>query len=226
MQDKRNGRRDQLTVERLEDRLVPDATSFVTSLYHNLLNRAPDPGGLAAWVNAINNGATNQQVATAIWRFGEHRTDEVNSYYESFLGRAPDPGEAVWINALQNGSLNEQGVETAFLTSSEFVNNHSTPQSYINGLYQDILGRAPQPAEELVWVNILSQSGKFFVTAAILTSTESYTRILNTDYQNYLNRVPDSAGLQAWLNSLQSGQSTVESVAEGILGSAEYAQKH
>ena len=37
-----------LSVEKLEDRLVPDATSFVTSLYQNLLNRAPDAGGLAA----------------------------------------------------------------------------------------------------------------------------------------------------------------------------------
>jgi hypothetical protein len=35
-----------LQVERLEDRLVLDAQSFVTGLYRDLLHRAPDMAGL------------------------------------------------------------------------------------------------------------------------------------------------------------------------------------
>jgi hypothetical protein len=41
-------------------------TQFVTSLYENVLGRAPDAGGLAFWVNEINTNAMSvQQVATA-----------------------------------------------------------------------------------------------------------------------------------------------------------------
>src|SRR5690349_17465058 len=66
-------RRANLAVEHLEDRLVPDATSFVTSLYQNLLNRAPDSGGLANYLQELQNGESHEQVATEIWRSPEHR---------------------------------------------------------------------------------------------------------------------------------------------------------
>src|SRR5690242_10352443 len=33
-----------------------DTVKFVTSIYNNLLNRAPDFDGLVFWVNAINSG--------------------------------------------------------------------------------------------------------------------------------------------------------------------------
>ena len=36
---------------------------YVTALYEAFLNRAPDSQGLANWVNALNNGATRQEVA-------------------------------------------------------------------------------------------------------------------------------------------------------------------
>jgi hypothetical protein len=216
-----------LSVEKLEDRLVLDATSFVTGLYQNLLNRSPDAGGLAGWVAAINNGMSNQAVATAIWQSQEHRTDEVTSYYQTFLGRSPDSaGLAAWVNLMMTGQLNEQGVEIAFLTSGEYLNNHPTADSYITGLYLNLLNRSPQIFELAIWEPILSQNGTTFVSAAIVTSTEKYIDVITSYYQTYLNRAPDSNGLQAWLNNLVSGPGTVESVAEAILGSAEYAQIH
>jgi len=216
-----------LSFEKLEDRLVPDATSFVTSLYQNLLNRGPDAGGLASWVAAINAGATNQQVATAFWQSPEHRSIEVTGYYQTFLGRAPDSGGlGGWVNLLNTGQLNEQGVEIAILTSTEYLNNHPTSDSFVTGLYLNILNRAPQPFEVVLWQNILSQSNVTFVTASILTSSEKYLDIINNYYETYLNRAPDPAGQQAWLNNLVAGPGTIETVAEAILGSAEYAQLH
>lgn len=37
-----------------------DTTSFVTSIYKNVLNRAPDSSGLAFWVNAIDHGGLSK----------------------------------------------------------------------------------------------------------------------------------------------------------------------
>ena len=36
---------------------------YVTALYEAFLNRAPDASGLANWVNALNNGASRQDIA-------------------------------------------------------------------------------------------------------------------------------------------------------------------
>jgi hypothetical protein len=43
----------------------PNNTQFVTELYQNVLQRAPDPGGLAFWVNAANNGEGHDQLLVA-----------------------------------------------------------------------------------------------------------------------------------------------------------------
>ena len=41
-----------------------DNTSFVTAIYKNVLNRAPDDAGLAFWVGAINNGSLTRANAS------------------------------------------------------------------------------------------------------------------------------------------------------------------
>jgi len=43
---------------------------------------------------------------------------------------------------------------------------------------------------------------------------------------NFLGRGPDASGLNHWVTQLQTGQGTLESVAEGFLGSVAYARKN
>jgi hypothetical protein len=220
-------RRVVLLCERLEDRLVPDAKSFVTSLYQNLLNRAPDPSGLSFYLQEINNGASNQQIATEIWRSPEHRGIQVDGFYLTFLHRNADTsGRAHWVNELLSGNLNELGVTANFLTSAEYMTTRTTPLGFISGLYQDVLGRSPSTIEQLFWEDTLARMGSAAVTAGIITSPEAYTDALSADYLKYLNRSPDATGLDHYLNQLETSQATVETVAETILGSAEYAANH
>src|SRR5262249_46847642 len=49
---------------------------FVTSLYRNLLERAPDAQGLAAWQNVLVSGASRVAVAYAFWTSTEHHGRE------------------------------------------------------------------------------------------------------------------------------------------------------
>lgn len=216
-----------LSIEQLEDRLALNATSFVTSLYENLLNRAPDTAGLNFWVSEINSGMSNQQVATGFWQSAEHRGVEVDTYYQTFLNRAADAaGRAFWINQLTSGAMTELNVEFSFMTSVEFVNIHPNPGAFVTALYVDLLGRSPNISEQATWEVVLQNQGAGTVVIDILTSAESYTHIITGYYQTYLNRDPDTSGLSLWLSQLQNGTGTVESVAESILGSVEYANTH
>jgi type III secretory pathway component EscR len=221
-------RQPKLQCEQLEDRLALDATSYVKSLYVNVLGRQADTGGLNFWVNQIQvHGMTNLQVAIDFWQSVEHRADQVTSYYQHYLHRNPDSaGLNFFVNEMESGALNEQGVQAIFFTSNEYLAAHNTPQTYVEGLYLDILGRLPSGSEESNWEMALQQFGDAAVTASILTSTEKYVDTITTFYQRYLNRTPDSSGLDFWLTSLQNGQATIEAVAVGILGSAEYANDH
>jgi uncharacterized repeat protein (TIGR01451 family) len=47
---------------------------FVTTLYAEILDRAPEPKGLASWVGRLEAGARPAQVARAIFHSPEHRT--------------------------------------------------------------------------------------------------------------------------------------------------------
>jgi hypothetical protein len=215
-----------LQCEELENRLALNAASFVTGLYENLLNRLPDANGLSFWVSQINNGMINFQVAQDIWRSAEHRGLEVDFYYTHFLRRNADPiGRAFWVSEMLNG-VSELRVAAAFLTSGEYIALHSTPDAYITGLFGDLLARSPSPSELFFWENVLAGNGPGTVTVDILTSNEAFIGIINHDYLSYLGRLPDSTGLNTWLTDLRMGTGTVETVAEAILGSVEYAAKH
>ncbi|UTY57384.1 S8 family serine peptidase [Massilia sp. erpn] len=55
-----------------------DNTAFVTAIYNNLFNRAPDPGGLSFWVGALNNGnLTRGRAALSIMAGGMPNADGV-----------------------------------------------------------------------------------------------------------------------------------------------------
>jgi hypothetical protein len=50
-----------------------DNTAFVTQIFNNALDRAPDAGGLAAWVGALNGGASRASVLVGIAESAENK---------------------------------------------------------------------------------------------------------------------------------------------------------
>ncbi len=222
-----SSRRAVLNCEALEERLALSSQSFVDGLYHSLLGRSAltDPNS-SVWVSALNNGASRESVARGIWQSVEHRGIEVDSFYRTFLYRAADPnGRAFWVNQFLSGWTDTM-VETAILSSVEYISAHSTPSAYVTGVYLNVLGRAPSPVEQYNGQLALYTRGAWYVAATVLTTSEADVRAIDSYYANYLNRVPDPAGQQYWLQTMLFGQRDVESVGEGILGSDEYASLH
>jgi hypothetical protein len=142
-----------------------DNTGFVTRLYQNVLGRAPDPGGLQSWVNALNAGASRQNVLLGFSDSIENKTDteatigdkdmgEAYRLYRAALHRAPDPaGLAGWTAQLDNGASEAQ-VAQGFVNSAEFQSIFTSPDNtgFVTQLYQNVLGRAPDPAGLQSWL--------------------------------------------------------------------------
>ncbi|HEY8662727.1 MAG TPA: DUF4214 domain-containing protein [Propionibacteriaceae bacterium] len=67
-------------------------TSWVTTLYTKLLNRAPDAAGLAAWVTATTSPSYGRdKVAYGFYQSPESRMHRVLDLYQALLKRNPDP---------------------------------------------------------------------------------------------------------------------------------------
>ena len=80
----------------------------VARLYDTAFDRTPDPAGLAAWRNALDAGATVEQIAQSFTTTPEFQAlyggpnasaaALVDGLYRNTLDRAPDPaGQSFWV---------------------------------------------------------------------------------------------------------------------------------
>jgi hypothetical protein len=198
-------------------------TSFVTRLYEALLQRPPDAAGLAAFAGLIQDGAAPETVVQSLWQSAEHRTLEIDSYYATYLHRPADPaGLAYWLEVFQQGAT-ELTVQKDFLNSTEYLQAHTTPASYLAGVYQDVLGHAPTADVENSWgPRVENAEGRRGLVQALLTSAEEETQLVDEDYRAFLGRGADTAGARYWTDLLSRGLATPESLAVAILDSDEF----
>src|SRR5262249_18731643 len=179
--------------------------------------------GFSHWVQALESGASRQQVAAGFWESAEHRGIQVDGFYATFLHRAAElTGRAGWVNALLAG-MREEVVAHAFLTSPEYLAAHADMLAYIQGVYHDVLGRAADPTG-IARGTALEQipSGRAMLVDEILSSPEERQRLVDGFYAQFLNRDPDAVGEQAWRSALQNPTVTRDTIAGGFLASDEF----
>ena len=159
----------------------------VTSLYRAFLDRDPEPGGLAWWVQHFRDERV--AVATGFIRSAEFRsrrpdrtdraavTAVVTRFYREILGRAPDPGGLTgWVNYIAtSGDL--EGTAVAFITSSEFEGRPLTSRDYVTILYRAFLARNPDAGGLDSWDGVLRQDLIDIIQAGFVPSGEFQSKV-------------------------------------------------
>jgi hypothetical protein len=96
--------------------------SFLTALYLDLFNRAPDPSGFAAWSSFLQSGVARSVVISDFLACNEYRLDVIDAYYEQLLHRQADvAGAQHWLRLYDSGST-QDAIAVDLLTSSEYLN--------------------------------------------------------------------------------------------------------
>src|SRR6185312_4888138 len=153
-----------------------DNAGFVTLLYHNVLHRDPDAGGLANWVGMLASGQdTRAQVVTGfsesqeditelatpvqqgLW-IGDAAAGEVARLYDAVFGRLPDgSGLANWTHTLEGGA-SLQTVADGFVGSVEFQTTYGAldDTGLVTLLYHNVLHRDPDSGGLANWVSALA----------------------------------------------------------------------
>ena len=150
----------------------------------------------------------------------------VTNAYRLYLKRLPEAqGLGYWIDQMQNHGLSDEGLETNFISSTEYIQNHGgTGQAWVIGMYQDLLGRNPDPAGLNYWTGVLAGGGSAFsVALGFAASAEREGQRIAGDYEIFLGRPLDAAGQTFWVNQFLNGARN-EDVEAGFLGSVEYYQ--
>lgn len=162
------------------------------------------------------------QVALAFTRSDEYFINLVKNEYLQLLGRSADlAGLNNWLNAMRQG-LSHQQLDASFLSSQEFMASRNSSASWVNSLYQILLGRSADAGGLNTWLNALQQGWTpYQVAYAVAASGERGSIQIAAYYQQYLGRSADSAGLASWVSSFQRGMS-FEAIAAAFVCSPEY----
>jgi hypothetical protein len=100
----------------------------------------------------------------------------------------------------------------------------TSDQSFVEGIYIEVLGRRGNLDELNFWVQLLREQGQAAVVNAILKSQEALGRIVDSFYLQFLGRGADQGGRDGWIRFLQNG-GTEEQVETLFLTSQEYLSR-
>lgn len=164
-----------------------DNPSFINQLYENTVGRAADPGGLAAYVGALDAGQSRGAVALAIGESFEARQDSIGlagykndaatyRLYSALLNRVPDAaGQQVYSAALDAGRT-MQDLATAMLNSAEYQAEATglSDTDFVTRLYNNLLNRDPDAAGLQSFTDVLAHgTSRAAVVAAFVDGSEA-----------------------------------------------------
>ena len=143
---------------------MADFTTQIQAFYNAIQYRNGPPADVSAFNAQLMAGTTTLAgVQTAIINdpFTTNVVDAVIREYQAGLGRIPDePGIAFWVGQVAANPANLLRLSVIFANSTEFGNdfggaNATTPanSALVNGLYHNVLQRAPDAAGLAFWVN-------------------------------------------------------------------------
>ena len=205
----------------------PPNNLFVGAAFEDVLERSVDLPSLQFFDNLLQRGASRGAVALDLTHSAEFLENLIREAYQQFLGRdADDAGLAFWLNAMQGG-LTLERLEADFVGSPEFFEHSGgTNQLFVEHLFFDLLGRAPDTAGEIFWVNALTGgANRGLVALGFADSDEHEGIIVRDDYETFLNRAPVQNEVNFWVNQFEHGENN-ENVVAGFVGSDEFFHAH
>jgi len=129
----------------------------------------------------------------------------------------------IFANAINANTVINDGTHgSATGTGNIDVTNVLTlNRSFVQALYNELLGRTGALSELDAWVTVLNAQGQPAVTRGIRQSPEALGRIVDTFYLRFLGRVADQAGRAGWINFLINGN-TIEAMTTAFTTTPEY----
>jgi hypothetical protein len=196
---------------------------LIDAVFQELLGRPADDAGLGYWFDQLFRGAPRSAVAWGILHTDEQAIRHVAAMYAAILHRAPEPaGSAFWSRQLIDGAVPDSLRAQLFGSDEYFVGDGGGENgTYIDAVYDNLLGRAPDPAGRAFWLDRLDHGvSRGTVAAAFLAVDEVRGNRIATYYRDYLERTATGAELAYWV-AVDRAVGEYEVIAR-FLGSDEY----
>ncbi|HEV7573951.1 MAG TPA: M57 family metalloprotease [Thermoanaerobaculia bacterium] len=200
----------------------PSNDRWINQLYIDLLGRTADSAALSSLNALLTGGATRNSVAAVVLTSAEYRQRLLTDFYSTFLHRPISAAEvSFWAPAFASGMTDEQ-IEAQILASPEyFALGSSSNSSWINRVYNEVLGRSPSGAETSAYLTLLGSNSRLSVGLSILNSLEAASRRVQLAFPRFLHRSPTAFETSTFVAQLQGGVTDEQFLAQ-LLASDEY----
>jgi hypothetical protein len=92
--------------------------AWIEALYADVLNRGPDPSGLAYWLERAGAGVARPLIAASIYQSDEALSRRAEAHYQEVLSRAPSTTErSAAVDTIRR--IGERGLRAKLLASDE-----------------------------------------------------------------------------------------------------------
>lgn len=172
--------------------------SLVDKLYHQVLNRSAELGGLIGWTQQLNAGASLDAVAQGIFLSTERLAPLVTQFYNQYLGRAPDAaGLNYWITYWQQHQ-DPAGIALQMVSGPEFLaNSGNTADGFVVFLYRKFLNREASTTDRNYWDPMVTATGdsagvssRYQVASKFYESQEFHQKAVDFLFSEYFKGTP------------------------------------
>ena len=202
---------------------APSSTErFVRAAYADLAGREPTASELGSAVQALGSGTSRTQVAQDLTHGSDHAGQVVDRLYVRILGRDADPGgRAFWTARLASGVGVRTLASQLYGSREYFASTGSTPGSFVDAVYADLLGRPADPSGRAYWTaRVAGGESRTVLSRLLFSSRESNGLRIVLMYLDLLRRLPEASARAYWAEQLV-GTDDLE-VEARLVGSTEY----
>jgi subtilase family serine protease len=208
--------------------LTTASKQYVDAVYVDVLGRSSDLSGLSYWSGQLDGGGDRALLINLIDHSAEYFSTIIKPAYLQFLGRGADQGGLdYWIDQMIHGLTDEQ-LEAGFIGSPEYYQHAGgTDKLWVDAMYQNLLGRKPDPQGESFWTGQLGNGvARAAVALGFAASPEREGQHVMANYQKYLGRSAGPTEIAYWVDQFTNHGKTNEDVVTGFVSSDEYYKKH
>ncbi len=158
-----------------------DDEAFIRLVYRNVLDRQPDAGGLAHWLEQLRSGATSRPGMMIGFSESEEfvinfsvDAEQLRRLYVAYFLREPDAaGQEFWIRQRAQG-VELAAVSAAFASSQEFIDRYGAlnDAEFLDKIYENVVRRPADAGGYAFWLERL-QSGALDRGALMIQFSES-----------------------------------------------------
>ena len=157
----------------------------------------------------------------------EYRGLDVDRTFVKYLGRSADPGgRTYWINSIRSGKALWRFRAQLFGSNEYFTKSGGNNEAYLVEVYNDVLGRDPDPSGRTYWTNKLNAGAdRGSVALQFINGSEFRRYLIDEQFLRFLDRKATTGEQGFWSQVLKTSATGEQQLIAFLAASDAYYQR-